>query len=212
MLTLDRLARCSVGVQLGADWVVVVVVDARGAVVARTRARGARSRDPLDVVASVAEHVEVLLRAADVDRSAVVGIGLAVSGAIDLDEGAVLVSRTLERWQGFPVRSALAQATGLPVVLDNDATAAAIGEFWSGRIPGSTAHCTVYMGASIGAGIVVAGSVYRGRARTPVRWAACTCTATAGRRVRPWRTWPHRGPWRRGRGRRWRPGGPRSRS
>ncbi|GAA3804667.1 ROK family transcriptional regulator [Cellulomonas soli] len=162
MLTLDRLARCSVGIQLGADWIVVVVVDARGFVVARTRVRGARSRDPRDVVATLAEQVDVLLTAADVDRSAVVGVGLAVAGALDLDEGAVLVSRTLERWQRFPVRTALAEATGLPVVLDNDATAAAIGEFWSGRIPGSAAHCTIYMGASIGAGIVIAGSVYRG--------------------------------------------------
>jgi predicted NBD/HSP70 family sugar kinase/biotin operon repressor len=162
LLSLNPRARCGIGVQLGADWIVLVLADAAGQVVARSRLRGARDRDPAEVVADVAAELDVLLRAAAVDPSAVVGIGVVAPGALDLDRGAILVSRSLERWQGFALRDALAAGTGLPVLLDNDATAAAIGEFWSGRIAGSVAHCTLYMGASIGAGIVIGGSVYRG--------------------------------------------------
>jgi predicted NBD/HSP70 family sugar kinase len=162
MLTLDPLARCAVGVQLGADWVVVVLTDARGAVVARTRVRGARRTDPDAVVAGIARHVDVLLRAAGVGRRGVAGLGLAVPGTLDLDAGAIAVSRSLDRWQGFAVRSRLGAAVGLPVVMDSDATAAAVGEYWAGRTVGSAAHCTLYMGAGIGAGIVVGGTVYRG--------------------------------------------------
>jgi predicted NBD/HSP70 family sugar kinase len=162
MLTLDPLARCSVGVQLAADWIVVVLTDARGSVVARTRVRGIRHAEPVDAVTAIAGHVDVLLRAAGVSRSRVVGVGLAVPGSLDLDEGSVLVSRTLHRWHRYPVRSALGAAIDLPVVLENEATAAAIGEFWGGRIPGSATHCTLYVGASIGAGIVINGTVYRG--------------------------------------------------
>lgn len=162
MLTLDPLARCAVGVQLGADWVVVVLTDARGAVVARTRVRGARRTDPDAVVAGIARHVDVLLRAAGVGRRGVAGLGLAVPGTLDLDAGAIAVSRSLDRWQGFAVRSRLGAAVGLPVVMDSDATAAAVGEYWGGRTVGSAAHCTLYMGAGIGAGIVVGGTVYRG--------------------------------------------------
>ncbi|WP_165372728.1 ROK family transcriptional regulator [Pengzhenrongella frigida] len=162
MLTLDPLARCSVGVQLGADWVVVVVTDARGAVITRTRVRGARRERPDDVVAAIAVHIDVLLRAAGIDRDRVVGVGLAVPGTIDLDAGVILVSRTLERWQAYPVRSALSTAVGLPVIMDNDATAAAVGEYWSGRTSRAAAHCTLYMSAGIGAGIVVDGTIYRG--------------------------------------------------
>lgn len=162
MLTLDPLARCAVGVQLGADWVVVVLTDARGAVVARTRVRGARRADPDAVVAGIARHVDVLLRASGVGRRGVAGLGLAVPGTLDLDAGAIAVSRSLDRWQGFAVRSRLGAAVGLPVVMDSDATAAAVGEYWAGRTVGSAAHCTLYMGAGIGAGIVVGGTVYRG--------------------------------------------------
>lgn len=162
MLTLDPLARCAVGVQLGADWVVVALTDARGAVVARTRVRGARRAEPDAVVAGIARDVDVLLRAAGVGRRSVAGLGLAVPGTLDLDAGAIAVSRSLDRWQGYAVRSRLGAAVGLPVVMDSDATAAAVGEYWAGRTVGSAAHCTLYMGAGIGAGIVVGGAVYRG--------------------------------------------------
>lgn len=167
MLTLDPLARCAVGVQLGADWLVVVLTDARGAVVARTRVRGARLHQPDAVVAGIARHVDVLLRAAGVGRGAVAGLGLAVPGTVDRDAGAIAVSRSLDRWQGFPVRSRLGAAVGLPVVMDTDATAAAVGEYWAGRTAGSAVTCTLYLGAGVGAGIVVGGTVYRGASGNP---------------------------------------------
>lgn len=161
-LVLNPRSRCAVGVQLGADWLVVVLTDATGAVLARTRTRGARDDEPSAVVARVARQVDTLLRAAGVQRSDVVGLGLAAPGTLDLDAGVILASRSLEHWQGFAVQAAVAAATGLPVHLDNDATSAAVGEYWGGQAGPSTAHCTVYMGAGIGAGIVIHGSVYRG--------------------------------------------------
>lgn len=162
MLILNPRARFSVGVQLGADWIVVVVVDAAGSVIARERVRGARSSTPQDVVLAVAHHVDLLLRATGIPRELVVGLGAAAPGILDLDTGTILASRSLSSWQHYPVRQALQDATGLQAHLDNDATAAAVGEFWIGGLEGSRAHCTVYMGASIGVGIVIDGSVYRG--------------------------------------------------
>ena len=162
MLTLNPRSRFSVGVQLDADWIVVVVVDAAGSVIARARVRGARSSDPRDVVEAVARQVDVLLRATGVDRTLVIGLGVAAPGILDLQAGTILAARTLEPWRDFPVRQALQEATALQVYLDSDATAAAVGEFWGGGLEGSRAHCTVYMGASIGVGIVIEGSVYRG--------------------------------------------------
>ena len=162
MLTLNPRSRFSVGVQLDADWIVVVVVDAAGSVIARARVRGARSSTPQDVVLAVAHQVDILLRATGIDRQLVVGLGVAAPGILDLQAGTILTARTLESWRDFPVRQALQDATDLQVHLDSDATAAAVGEFWGGGLEGSRAHCTVYMGASIGVGIVIEGSVYRG--------------------------------------------------
>ncbi|GLY30899.1 ROK family transcriptional regulator [Kineosporia sp. NBRC 101731] len=167
MLTISPRARCAVGVQLGADWIVVVIMDARGAVVGRVRARGARQDDPTQVVTVVAAHVNTLLRATAITPDQLVGAGLAVPGTIDLDAGAIRASRTLPRWGGHAVRDALAQALGVPVVMDTDATAAAVGEHWSGRTADAAAHCTLYMGAGIGAGFILDGAVHRGAGGNP---------------------------------------------
>lgn len=162
LLGLNPRARCSVGVQLGADWIVLVLTDAAGSVLARTRIRGARSRIPDDVVKDVAEQVGVLLGLTGVEREIVAGIGLVAPGALDVESGSILTSQSMPLWERFPVRDALAAASGLPTLLDNVATAAAMGDFWSGAIPDATAHCTLYMGASISAGLLIGGSIYRG--------------------------------------------------
>ncbi|GAB3285744.1 ROK family transcriptional regulator [Kineosporia babensis] len=167
MLTISARARCAVGVQLGADWIVVVLTDARGAVVGRIRVRGARQDDPADVITVVAGHVDTLLRATAIGSEQLIGVGLAVPGTIDREAGAIREARTLPRWSGFPVRDALSQALGVPVAMDNDATAAAVGEHWSGRTAGAVAHCTLYMGAGIGAGFILAGAVHRGAGGNP---------------------------------------------
>lgn len=162
LLGLNPRARCSVGVQIGADWIVLVLTDAAGSVLARTRIRGARSRTPDEVVKDVAEQVGVMLRLTGVERGIVAGIGLVAPGALDVESGSILTSKSMPLWERFPVRNALASASGLPTLLDNVATAAAMGDFWSGAIPDATAHCTLYMGASISAGLLIDGAIYRG--------------------------------------------------
>ena len=162
MLELNPRSRCAVGVALGADWIVITVVDAAGSIVARTRVRGAREEAPTAVVARIAAHVDGLLVASGLPSEALIGLGLAAPGVVNIEAGTILESRSMSHWHDFPIREALAQATGLDVVIDNNAAAAAIGEFWGGGIGAATAHCTIFMGASIGAGIVLNGSVYRG--------------------------------------------------
>jgi len=57
----------------------------------------------------------------------------------------------------------LAEATGWPVLLENDATAAAVGEYWVARVEATRPFAALYMGSGIGAGIVLDGMALRGR-------------------------------------------------
>ncbi len=52
----------------------------------------------------------------------------------------------MRSWSDFPLADALAAATGLPVMLENDATAAALGEYWSGAIGAHASFAALYMG------------------------------------------------------------------
>src|SRR5215217_5596043 len=114
LLGLNPRARCSVGVQIGADWIVLVLTDAAGSVLARTRIRGARSRIPDEVVKDVADQVGVMLRLTNVEREIIAGIGLVAPGALDVESGSILTSKSMPLWERFPVRNALASASGLP--------------------------------------------------------------------------------------------------
>ncbi|MHA7985309.1 ROK family transcriptional regulator [Rathayibacter sp. CAU 1779] len=161
MLTINPRARFAIGIQLGQDATTYVVIDMMGAVIGRVRAPGVRGSSPDDVVPLVVSRTLGLLDTLNIERSRVVGIGLAAPGPLDLTHGSI-ESDAFTAWHGFAVRAAVQEATGLPTVLDNDATSAGVGEFWGRRKTESVAHCTVYMGAGIGAGIIVGGSVYRG--------------------------------------------------
>ena len=162
LLDINPTARFAVGIQLGADSLTYVVTNLGGAVVGRLRTRGAEDSSPADVVARMAMSANQLIDDLGIDGQAVIGVGLAAPGSMDIDRGVLLSPPTLRQWSGYPLRDALAEATGRPVLLDNDGTASAVGEFWGGDLPNASTVCTVSMGAGIGAGILLGGTVFRG--------------------------------------------------
>lgn len=162
LLQINASARYAVGIQIGADFLVYVVTDLNGAIVGRTRTRGVGAAGPEQIVEAIGIRVRALLANLGIDASLVVGIGLVCPGPLDIEGGTILAPPTLAGWKDFPIRDRVQAATLLPVILDNDATAAAIGEYWAGSVSDAAAHCSVYMGAGIGAGIVLGGAIYRG--------------------------------------------------
>ena len=184
LVQLNPLARYSVGVQLERNTCVIVVVDLAGRRVARTSLPGASSLPPDRALSLVAAQVSALLDTAAVDRDRVLGIGLVGYGPQDRRAGVLMTPQPTAEWFGYPVADYLAKSIGLPVLLDNDAAAASIGEYWMGAVdPRSTYGC-IYMATGIGGGVVVAGEVYRGSSSNSVEighisivvnGADCTC-------------------------------------
>jgi predicted NBD/HSP70 family sugar kinase len=168
LVQLNPQARYSVGVQLERNTCVIVLVDLVGRQVARTSFRGPAVMPPEQALRLVASQVDVLLATAAVDRKKVVGVGLVGYGPQDRGAGRLLTPQPSDEWLNYPIARQLAESLGLPVLLDNDAAAAAIGEYWLGAVdPRSTYGC-IYMATGIGGGVVVAGEVYRGSSSNSV--------------------------------------------
>ncbi len=168
MVQLNPLARYSVGVQLERNTCVIVVIDLAGRQVARTSFQGVATMPPERALPLVAAQVDALLATAAVDRDRVLGVGLVSYGPQDRRAGVLLTPQPTDEWLDHPVARRLAEALGLPVLLENDAAAAAIGEHWMGTVdPRSTYGC-IYMATGIGGGVVVAGEVYRGSSSNSV--------------------------------------------
>ncbi|MFI1677148.1 ROK family protein [Streptomyces sp. NPDC020607] len=93
---------------------------------------------------------------------AVSGVGVALPGPLDHAEGVLHRVTGFPEWDGFPLRDALAERLGLPVTVDKDTNAAALGLALAG-VADSFAY--VHLGTGLGAGLVLGGAVHRG-ART----------------------------------------------
>nr|WTA00397.1 ROK family transcriptional regulator [Streptomyces sp. NBC_00857] len=89
----------------------------------------------------------------------VLGVGVAMPGPLDHVTGVPRRVTGFPQWQGFPLRDALAARLHLPVVLDKDTNAAALGLTLRG--PGDS-FAYLHLGTGLGAGLVLGGALHRG--------------------------------------------------
>lgn len=90
------------------------------------------------------------------------GLGVGSTGPTDPIQGVILSPATLPGWHNVPVVSFLSERFGAPACLENDADAAALGEYWMGVGQGVARLYAVTVGTGIGTGFVIDGELYRG--------------------------------------------------
>lgn len=155
-------SRYAVGIHLDHDGVRCVLVDLAGTVVAESRLDGVGDAEPVAVVRALAAEAHRLVADAAVDPASVLGLGVVAPGPLTPSRGMAMARPALHRWVDFPLVGRLEEASGWPVVVDNDATAAAVGEHWRRRAGDSVAFAALYMATGIGSGTIVDGVPYRG--------------------------------------------------
>jgi predicted NBD/HSP70 family sugar kinase len=161
-LSLNAGSRYAVGVHLDPGSTVAVLVDLAGRIVAQERDRLPVPQPPDTFAERLAGTVDRLVTAAGVARDRLLGVGLAVPGPIDPERQLVVFPPNLAGWSEVPLPTVLGEKTGLPVVMDNDATAAAIGERWVGGPHRVGSLLFVYLGTGIGAGIALGDGIQHG--------------------------------------------------
>jgi predicted NBD/HSP70 family sugar kinase len=161
LLKLNDGGRYAVGLTMDFHSSTVVLCGPDGTELARTTAGGTGVDQPGLVLDRLAAEIERLLEREGVDRTAVIGLGVASAGRRGFPQGWNVDASFFDIWEPYSVEDELAQRTGLATIRENDANCAALGEFWVS----AEAHrdfITVYMSHGIGAGIVINGAVYRG--------------------------------------------------
>lgn len=162
LLQLEPSSRYAVGINLDHAGIHFAVANLGGQLVASGSLPGAGSDLPREVLERTWRDVDAALSEAGIEREKVLGIGFVSPGPIHPPVGMTFVPPFMEPWAGFPLRETVAAISGLPVLLENDATASAIGEYWVGGDEHTTAFGTIFLGTGIGSGVLVNGAVYRG--------------------------------------------------
>lgn len=161
-LRLVGTSRYAVGVHLDPSVLTFVLLGIDGAVIdSRTRPTPS-ANDPDHTVRLIVTEIDRLLNTSAVDRDRVVGVGIAAPGPIDAERGIIVDPPNLGGWHRVPLRDAIAEGTGLPVVLDKDVTAAAVAERWNERAPGGMSFAFLYIGIGLGVGLVLGEDIVRG--------------------------------------------------
>jgi glucokinase len=142
-----------VGVELCAGAARAALVTGEGAVVARRES----ALTSVDLAAQVARLVAELR-----DSAPVGAVGVGVPGLVNPQTGRVVISSDLPAAVREDLREALGAATGLPVALDNDANAGAMGEYTAGAGRGSRNMFYVTLGTGIGGALILDGRLWRG--------------------------------------------------
>jgi glucokinase len=154
------LVRYSIGVDLGGTNLRAAAIDEKGQVLGKiaghTNLREGRDAVIEDIVTAIRalrdEHSQTLLA----------GVGVAVPGFIEMEKGLIVGSNNLPQFEGFPVRDDISAKLGTPVILENDANAAAMGEKWLGAGRDVNDLVLLTLGTGIGGGIILNGRVLHG--------------------------------------------------
>ncbi len=119
---------------------------------------------PMDVrQGPVVVFEQVLAMAAELRQGdGFAGAGVGVPGPVRFPEGVPVLPPIMPGWDGFPVREALSQELGCPVMVDNDVNLMAMGEQHAGVARFVADFLCIKIGTGIGCGIVVGGQVHRG--------------------------------------------------
>jgi glucokinase len=144
-----------VGVELCASSARAALVSADGGVIARRETALAS----VDLAAQIARLVSELR---DASRARVAAVGVGVPGLVNPATGRVVISSDLPSVVREDLREALGGVTGLPVALDNDANAGAMGEYAAGAGRGSRNMFYVTIGTGIGGALIIEGRLWRG--------------------------------------------------
>lgn len=166
LLRLNPSARHAVGVTLDQNRLTYMVTDLSGHLVGRLVTDGNDDDTPQSVVRHIADQLTELLKIIAVDRASVVGIGVASPGPLDRT-GRLLCRKPTPAWCGFSLGEELEEHSQLPVMVDNDATCAGVGQYWVSNGNPAAVSATVYMADGIGCGILLDGIAFHGSSANP---------------------------------------------
>jgi predicted NBD/HSP70 family sugar kinase len=149
------------GVEIGVHQVRVILADLSGRVLGSHCHSSGELIDADERLERVRTTVAELLRKASVARSTLWAVGVGSPGIVESD-GTVRLGTAMPGWTGLPLGERLRRSFRCPVLVENDANAAALAEHWTGAAKGSDDIVFVMTGLSPGAGSLIGGRLHRG--------------------------------------------------
>jgi glucokinase len=156
------MTRYVVGIDLGGTKIATCLMDEEGCIVKKIILPTLASEGPEAVIGRMKASVYEVMKQAKVDRKSILAVGVGSPGPMDSEKGIIKNPPNLPGWIQIPLKNILWDEFKLPIALENDANAAALGEnlYGSGKSAKNFMYITVSTG--IGGGVVVNGKLFKG--------------------------------------------------
>lgn len=161
-MTITTAGGLVIGMDLGGTNLRVAGVSRTGEIVCVHREETVAREGPEALIGRVIAAVGLVRDALRAQGVAVRGVVLGAPGIISHRDGTVVSSPNLAGWRDVPLRERVRVAVDLPVLLENDANAAAFGESWKGAGRSCQSMVMVTLGTGVGGGLVLGGELWRG--------------------------------------------------
>lgn len=154
-------ARYAVGIHVGVGKIRVAITDLRAHILCHYAFDHPLEESPKTVLTKAATLVKRALAEREIPPQDVIGVGVGASGLVDPESGINLMAPNLG-WRNVPIQTWLAEELNLPVCVENNVRAMALGEALFGPTQNVRVLAFVYARIGVGAGFVVDGRLFRG--------------------------------------------------
>lgn len=157
-----RQKKCFVGLEFGGTNIKAALFDDRAKIIFdEFQPTGARQG-----VESVLNRIKTIIHHL-IDKQGILpnglkGIGIASPGPLDIKSGMVFNSPNLPGWKKVPLKKTMEKEFKVPVILENDTNAAALGELWMGNGKGAKNLVLLTLGTGVGGGIILNKRIWHG--------------------------------------------------
>ncbi len=158
----ENAPRYFVGIDLGGTNIATAVVDHKGNIYGRARKKTRAPRPYTEILDDVIACAYECTKASGLDFEQIESIGMGFPGSIDKDTGVVVFANNL----GFintPVVDYIKSRLGKPIYIENDANAAAWGEYIAGSGKNTGSMIMITLGTGVGGGIIIDGKLMTGQ-------------------------------------------------
>ncbi len=156
------MARVVIGVDLGGTNLRTAIVNSNGEILGRHKEETRATEGWAKVVERLIENVKRQLESAVRRGLDVEAVGVGAPGVIKADKGIVVKSPNFPDWNNLPLKDQLEKSLDLPVFIENDANAAALGEQWRGAGQGIRSMILLTLGTGVGGGIILDNKIWHG--------------------------------------------------
>ncbi len=151
-----------VAIDLGGTKIMAAVVAPGGKIISHHYCSTLADRGPEKVINRLLSAVQRVISQSAAEVNEFGGISIAAAGAMDIKKGIITASPNLPGWRNVPLRDILGNEFGITTYLINDASAAALGEYYLGVGRGMSNLVYLTVSTGVGGGIIIDGRLYIG--------------------------------------------------